>query len=88
MALYLAQVRGNKYGDEIATIVNELSDMPGKVDLVLDTTEGVRALAQEFADAPSVLFIGRHVGFQSPSKAPSNLKNWRTCTRRASRLGS
>ncbi|MEI2728785.1 MAG: glutamine--fructose-6-phosphate transaminase (isomerizing) [Candidatus Nanopelagicales bacterium] len=74
VALYLAQVRGNKYGDEIATIVNELSDMPGKVDLVLDTTEGVRALAQEFADAPSVLFIGRHVGFPVALEGALKLK--------------
>jgi glucosamine--fructose-6-phosphate aminotransferase (isomerizing) len=74
VALYLAQVRGNKYGDEIATIVNELADMPGKVDLVLDTTEGVRELAQEFADAPSVLFIGRHVGFPVALEGALKLK--------------
>ena len=74
VALYLAQVRGDKCGDEIATIVNELADMPGKVDLVLDTTEGVRELAQEFADAPSVLFIGRHVGFPVALEGALKLK--------------
>ena len=74
VALYLAQVRGNKYGDEIRTIVNELADMPGKVDLVLDTTKGVRELAREFSNAQSVLFIGRHVGFPVALEGALKLK--------------
>lgn len=74
VALYLAQVRGNMYGDEIRMILNELADMPGAVDLVLDTTDGVRALAQEFATATSVLFIGRHVGFPVALEGALKLK--------------
>jgi glutamine---fructose-6-phosphate transaminase (isomerizing) len=74
VALYLAQVRGHKYGDEIRSIVDELADMPSKVDLVLDTTEGVRELARTFADATSVLFIGRHVGFPVALEGALKLK--------------
>ena len=41
VALYLAQVRGNKFGDEIAAVVRELRRHAAQVDLVLDTTEEV-----------------------------------------------
>jgi glucosamine--fructose-6-phosphate aminotransferase (isomerizing) len=74
VALYLAQVRGNKFGDEVAAIVGQLATMPHKVDLVLDTVEGVRALAQQFADASSVLFIGRHVGYPVALEGALKLK--------------
>jgi glucosamine--fructose-6-phosphate aminotransferase (isomerizing) len=74
VALYVAQVRGNKYGDEIATIVRELQAMPQKVDLVLDTTEEMKALAEELKDARSVLFIGRHVGFPVALEGALKLK--------------
>jgi glucosamine--fructose-6-phosphate aminotransferase (isomerizing) len=74
VALYVAQVRGNKYGDEIASIVRELADMPQKVDLVLDTTEEMKQLAQELKDARSVLFIGRHVGFPVALEGALKLK--------------
>jgi glucosamine--fructose-6-phosphate aminotransferase (isomerizing) len=74
VALYVAQVRGNKYGDEIAAIVRELADMPQKVDLVLDTTEEMKQLAQELKDARSVLFIGRHVGFPVALEGALKLK--------------
>ena len=74
VALYLAQVRGNKYGDEIRAVVEELADMPRKVDLVLDTTDGVREIAREFANAASVLFIGRNVGFPVALEGALKLK--------------
>ena len=74
VALYLAQVRGNKFGDEIAAIVSQLATMPQKVDLVLDTVEGVRALAQQFAGSSSVLFIGRHVGYPVALEGALKLK--------------
>ncbi len=74
VALYLAQVRGNKFGDEVVAIVNQLATMPQKVDLVLDTVEGVRALAQQFAGSNSVLFIGRHVGYPVALEGALKLK--------------
>ncbi len=74
VGLYLAQVRGNKFGDEVAAIVGQLATMPQKVDLVLDTIEGVRELARQFADAKSVLFIGRHVGYPVALEGALKLK--------------
>ena len=74
VGMYLAQVRGNKFGDEVRLILDELAEMPAKIDLVLDTIEGVRAIARELADSPSVLFIGRHVGFPVALEGALKLK--------------
>ena len=74
VGLYLAQVRGNMFGDEIRSVLTDLADMPQAVDLVLDTSEGVQALARELADATSVLFIGRHVGYPVALEGALKLK--------------
>jgi glucosamine--fructose-6-phosphate aminotransferase (isomerizing) len=74
VGLYLAQVRGTMFEDEIRAILAELDDMPSKVDLVLDTTEPVRALARELAGATSVLFLGRHVGYPVALEGALKLK--------------
>ena len=74
VALYLGQVRGTKWGDEIGAVVRELTDMPAKVDQVLETMEPVRALARELAVATSVLFVGRHVGYPVALEGALKLK--------------
>ena len=62
VALYLAQVRGTKFGDEITAIIDQLSAMPGHIERVLAGMGTVRALAQDLAGERCVLFLGRHVG--------------------------
>ena len=74
VGLYLGQVRGANFGDDIASVIAQLSDMPRKIDLVLDTAGEVRQLAQELKDAKSVLFIGRHVGFPVALEGALKLK--------------
>lgn len=74
VGLYLAQVRGNMFGDEISAVLQDLADIPQAVDLVLDTTEGVQQLAAELVDARSVLFIGRHVGYPVALEGALKLK--------------
>jgi len=74
VALYLAQVRGTKWGEEVAAHIRELAAMPEKVDRVLDTIEPVRALARTLADAPAVLFLGRHVGYPVAMEGALKLK--------------
>jgi len=74
VALYLGQVRGTKYGDEIAGVIAELWRMPEKIDAVLDTVEPVRALARRLADARTVLFLGRHVGYPVALEGALKLK--------------
>jgi glutamine---fructose-6-phosphate transaminase (isomerizing) len=74
VALYLAQVRGTKWPEEIAANMRELAGMPEKIDQVLDTVEPVRALARSLADAKVVLFLGRHVGFPVALEGALKLK--------------
>jgi glutamine---fructose-6-phosphate transaminase (isomerizing) len=74
IALYLAQVRGIKYGDEIAAVIDELERLPAAVAEVLESVEPVRQLARELKDAQSVLFIGRHVGYPVALEGALKLK--------------
>ncbi|MFJ5776684.1 glutamine--fructose-6-phosphate transaminase (isomerizing) [Streptomyces sp. NPDC093094] len=62
VALYLGQVRGTKWGDEIRAVIRDLSRISGEVERVLETMEPVRELARSLADKNTVLFLGRHVG--------------------------
>ncbi len=74
VGLHLAQVRGIKYADEVGAVVEQLQDMPAKVDRVLETMQPVRELARELAGARSVLFIGRHVGYPVALEGALKLK--------------
>lgn len=74
LALYLAQVRGNKFTDEIRGIIEQLQLMPDKIQRVLDNEGQVRELGEQLADAKSVLFLGRHVGFPVALEGALKLK--------------
>ncbi|RAJ38889.1 glucosamine--fructose-6-phosphate aminotransferase (isomerizing) [Kitasatospora sp. SolWspMP-SS2h] len=74
VALYLGQVRGTKWGDEISSVIRELGDAPRQVEQVLGTMEPVRALARSLAGARSVLFLGRHVGYPVALEGALKLK--------------
>ncbi|MDP9417996.1 MAG: glutamine--fructose-6-phosphate transaminase (isomerizing) [Actinomycetota bacterium] len=74
VGLYLAQVRGTRWGDEITDVVRQLAAMPEKVESVLATVEPVRELARSLADAKAVLFLGRHVGYPVALEGALKLK--------------
>jgi glucosamine--fructose-6-phosphate aminotransferase (isomerizing) len=74
VALYLGQVRGTKWGDEIFEVIRQLADAPRQVEQVLETMEPVRELARSLADAKSVLFLGRHVGYPVALEGALKLK--------------
>lgn len=74
VGLFLAQARGALQEEQIRGILRDLNDMPQKVDLVLDTVEPVRALAQQLSSATSVLFLGRHVGYPVALEGALKLK--------------
>jgi glucosamine--fructose-6-phosphate aminotransferase (isomerizing) len=62
LGLYLAQVRGTKFGDEISLVMDELAQVPAAISSLLDEMDPVLKLAADFADERVVLFLGRHVG--------------------------
>ncbi|MDP5314123.1 glutamine--fructose-6-phosphate transaminase (isomerizing) [Streptomyces poriferorum] len=74
VALYLGQVRGTKWGDEIRTVIRQLSEISGSVDRVLATMEPVRELARSLASHDTVLFLGRHVGYPVALEGALKLK--------------
>jgi glutamine---fructose-6-phosphate transaminase (isomerizing) len=74
LGLYLAQVRGTKFRDEIAATMRELATMPAAIRTVLDGIESVLTLAADFVDEPSVLFLGRHVGYPVALEGALKLK--------------
>ncbi|MER6772296.1 glutamine--fructose-6-phosphate transaminase (isomerizing) [Streptomyces bacillaris] len=74
VALYLGQLRGTKWGDEIRTVVRQLSAISAEVESVLTTMEPVRALARSLAHHDTVLFLGRHVGYPVALEGALKLK--------------
>ncbi len=74
VALYLGQVRGTKWGDEIRTVVRQLSAISAEVGRVLTTMEPVRELARSLAHHDTVLFVGRHVGYPVALEGALKLK--------------
>ncbi|WP_329365337.1 glutamine--fructose-6-phosphate transaminase (isomerizing) [Streptomyces sp. NBC_01483] len=74
VALYLGQVRGTKWGDEIQAVIRDLSHISGEVERVLETMEPVRELARSLADKNTVLFLGRHVGYPVALEGALKLK--------------
>ena len=73
-AMYLAQTRGTGYGESARDIALELSEMPSKIDLVLDTTLAVKEIAGLLVGKPSILFLGRSVGFPVALEGALKLK--------------
>jgi glucosamine--fructose-6-phosphate aminotransferase (isomerizing) len=75
LGLYLSQLRGYKYDDEVAGYLEELAAMPDKISTVLaEQQERVRELARSLKDEESVLFLGRHVGFPVALEGALKLK--------------
>lgn len=75
LGLYLAQLKGTVFRDEIAQTLDSLKDMPRKIQWVLDTQPSkVAAAARQLRDANSFLFLGRHVGYPVALEGALKLK--------------
>ncbi len=74
LGLYLAQIRGNKYIDEIHDYLDKLGEVPAKMQEVLDGGQSIRQVAASMANETSVLFLGRHVGFPVAMEGALKLK--------------
>jgi glucosamine--fructose-6-phosphate aminotransferase (isomerizing) len=74
LGLYLAQVRGNLFPDEVADLMEDLDKLPAQIQQVLNDADQVTALAQAMKDTTSVLFLGRHVGYPTAMEGALKLK--------------
>lgn len=74
LGLFLAQVRGNKYSEEVQDYMEKLSEVPAKIQQVLNGSEKIRQFARTMVDAQSVIYLGRHVGFPVALEGALKLK--------------
>ena len=75
LGLYLAQLKGAVFRDEIHQTLDSLKAMPQKIQWVLDTQPPrVTKAAEQLADANSFLFLGRHVGYPVALEGALKLK--------------
>ncbi len=74
LALHFGRQRGTLDLATQESIAAELSELPAKVEQILETVEPLRALTRQFKDATSMLFLGRHVGFPTALEGALKLK--------------
>ncbi|WP_147103000.1 glutamine--fructose-6-phosphate transaminase (isomerizing) [Nesterenkonia populi] len=74
LGLYLAQLRGQMFSEQIADVLADLHQIPQKVQHILDHADAIKDLAREMAQSPSVLFLGRHVGYPVALEGALKLK--------------
>lgn len=74
VGLALAQAKGTKYPDEISDIWASLEEIPGKVEEVLASEEEVGKLTSALGAVPTMLFLGRGVGFPVALEGALKLK--------------
>uniref|UniRef100_UPI002586C915 glutamine--fructose-6-phosphate transaminase (isomerizing) n=1 Tax=Arthrobacter sp. TaxID=1667 RepID=UPI002586C915 len=74
LGLYLAQLRGNLFQGQIKDVLADLAKVPAKIARILENDQQIKDLARSMADARSVLFLGRHVGFPVAMEGALKLK--------------
>ena len=74
IGLHLAQVRSALTDNQVADLYNEMLELPGKIEQILETVEPLRALTRNFADANTILFLGRNVGYPVALEGALKLK--------------
>ena len=74
LALYLAQVKGTRFGDEIGQVLGQLEAIPAQIEAVLAGDGAIKELATSLLDAKSVLFVGRHAGYPVALEGALKLK--------------
>ena len=74
IGLKLAQVRGKLSDNEVRSLYNEMLELPGKVEQVLETIEPLRALTRKFVKNNTVLFLGRGIEYPVALEGALKLK--------------
>lgn len=74
IGLKLAQVRGTLNDQEVRALYNEMLELPGKVEQILETIEPLRELTRKFVSNNTVLFLGRGVEYPVALEGALKLK--------------
>ena len=74
IGLHLAQINQRLNDDEVSGYYNELLELPGKIEQILETVEPLRELTRKFAENNIVLFLGRNIGYPVALEGALKLK--------------
>ena len=74
IGLHLAQVNGVLSDLQVEDFYNELLELPGKIEQILETVEPLRELTRSFAQNNIVLFLGRNIGYPVALEGALKLK--------------
>ena len=74
IGLHLAQANGSLSDNQVHEIYNELLELPGKIEQILETVEPLRELTRKFAKNDTVLFLGRNIGYPVALEGALKLK--------------
>ena len=74
VGLYLAQVRGTMFPEEVAEFLARMDELPAQVERAIALEPQVRTLAERFHEARDFLFIGRHTGYPAALEGALKLK--------------
>ena len=74
IGLHLAQANGSLSENQVHEIYNELLELPGKIEQILETVEPLRELTRKFAKNDTVLFLGRNIGYPVALEGALKLK--------------
>jgi glutamine---fructose-6-phosphate transaminase (isomerizing) len=74
IALKLAQIRNTLPEDEIEFILDEVHELPRKMQTFLDGDHPIDSIAQRFHDRQFFLYLGRHIGLPVALEGALKLK--------------
>ena len=74
IGLKLAQVRGTMPPAELEFILDQLYELPRKIERFLDGGHPIDEIAQRFYDKPFFLYLGRHIGLPVALEGALKLK--------------
>lgn len=74
MALKLALMKGTISKEESKKYINELSEIPGKIQQILDKSDQMKKISDLFTYAPNFLYLGRTYSFPVALEGALKLK--------------
>ncbi|MEK6778817.1 MAG: glutamine--fructose-6-phosphate transaminase (isomerizing), partial [Candidatus Deferrimicrobiota bacterium] len=74
LALHLSAARGTLSGKEIAAHLSDLSELPRKIEEVLNAEDAIAMLARKYKDATDFLYLGRGISYPIALEGALKLK--------------
>jgi glucosamine--fructose-6-phosphate aminotransferase (isomerizing) len=74
LALHLAELRGTLYPGEVASLVDNLHELPDRVSAVLARSDEITATARRYAATRDFFFLGRGPGYPVAMEGALKLK--------------